>query len=63
MSEPAINALIDEYQAWNKANGLNLGSADEHLWDESLTVEQRRWLADFSDRWEEAERADREARQ
>jgi hypothetical protein len=45
--------LCTEYEAWNKANGLNLGSADEHLWDENLTTEQRRWLADFYHRWEE----------
>lgn len=62
MAEPSINPLIAEYEAWNKAQGLNLGSADEHLFDEALTDGQRRWLADFCERWEEAERADREAR-
>jgi len=45
---------IDKYEAWNKAQGLNLGSADEHLFDENLTAEQRKWLRDFSQRWEGA---------
>jgi hypothetical protein len=49
-----LNALTSEYKAWNKAQGLNLGSADEHLFDESLTAEQREWLRDFSQRWEGA---------
>jgi hypothetical protein len=44
--------LIDEYRAWNKAEGLNLGSADEHLCDDCLTVQQRGWVRDFSRRWE-----------
>jgi len=57
--------LIAEYHEWNKAQGLHLGSADEHLHDESLTAEQRAWLADFSGRWEaaaEAEYAQRKCR-
>jgi hypothetical protein len=49
-----LNSLTSEYKAWNKAQGLNLGSADEHLFDESLTAEQRKWLRDFSQRWEGA---------
>ena len=49
-----LNALTREYAAWNKAQGLNLGSADEHLFDETLTEEQRAWLRDFSQRWEDA---------
>ena len=51
-----INALTDEYQAWNKAQGLDLGSADEHLNDDSLTGEQQQWLSDFCERWDAAER-------
>ena len=47
-----VDDLIDEYKNWNAEQGLDLGSADEHLFDESLTEEQRRWLADFSRRWE-----------
>lgn len=57
MSDSAINKLIDEYNAWNRAQGLALGSADEHLFDEDLTDDQRRWLADFCKRWEAADRA------
>ena len=49
-----LDALIHEYRAWNATNGLSLGSADEHLFDENLTDEQRAWLKDFSRRWEEA---------
>ena len=49
-----LNSLTSEYKAWNKAQGLNLGSADEHLFDENLTAEQRKWLRDFSQRWEGA---------
>jgi hypothetical protein len=44
--------LIAAYEAWNKANGLNLGSADEHLFDESLTQAQREWLRVFCERWD-----------
>jgi hypothetical protein len=51
-----IDALIDEYREWNKANGLNLGSADEHLFDEDLTETQRAWLRDFCERWDAAEK-------
>jgi hypothetical protein len=39
---------------------LTSHSADEHLWDESLTPEQRRWLADFCDRWEASEQQERD---
>lgn len=57
-----IDSLTDEYTAWNKAQGLDLGSADEHMFDESLTEEQRQWVHDFCARWEEAEARDRDAR-
>lgn len=53
-TEAALALLTDEYAAWNKAEGLALGSADEHLFDEDLTEAQRAWLRDFSRRWEEA---------
>jgi hypothetical protein len=49
-----LDALTREYQGWQKANGLILGSADKHLYDSSLTPAQRHWLHDFSWRWEEA---------
>ena len=35
-----------------KAEGLGLGSGDEHHHDETLTQEQRDWLRDFSAQWE-----------
>lgn len=57
----AIDALTAEYNAWNEKEGLNLGSADEHLFDPSLTEEQRVWLGDFVQRWEDAEKFDRSA--
>ena len=57
MNLDPLAALCAEYAAWNKSNGLNLGSADEHHFDEYLTEEQREWVRDFSARWEEAETA------
>ena len=59
--------LAAEYEAWNKAQGLNLGSADEHLFDGTLTGEQREWLRAFVSRWDDAKDAfiaadEREAR-
>ncbi|MCH2220203.1 MAG: hypothetical protein MK097_07760 [Dechloromonas sp.] len=50
-----INALIREYAEWNEAQGISLGSADEHLFDERLTDEQRAWLHRFCERWDAAE--------
>lgn len=44
--------LCDEYAKWNKEQGLNLGSADEHYFDESLSEEQRLWLQGFGERWD-----------
>jgi hypothetical protein len=49
-----MNMLSREYDAWNAQNGLKLGSADEHLFDESLTKEQRDWVHRFVQRWEES---------
>lgn len=51
-----LNKLVEEYREWNKSQGLNLGSADEHLHDESLTEAQRAWLRDFSNRWDQVQR-------
>ena len=50
--EDSLAALCDEYAAWNKAQGLNLGSADEHYFDEELTEAQRQWVRDFGRRWD-----------
>ena len=49
-----IDSLTAEYARWNKANGLNLGSADEHLNDDNLTQQQRNWLRQFCMRWNNA---------
>jgi len=54
LSEYLLAQLTDEYETWNKAQGLTLGSADEHFFDESLTDAQRAFLRDFSQRWERA---------
>ncbi len=47
-----LETLTQEYETWLATNGLDLGSADEHLFDESLTITQRVWLHDFVQRWE-----------
>ena len=57
-TEATLDALTREYAAWNKTQGLTLGSADEHLFDETLTEAQRAWVRDFSRRWEEAAKRD-----
>ena len=55
--------MTAEYHEWMRANGVDLGSADEsvslvydiaraHLHDETMTDTQRAWLADFCRRWE-----------
>jgi hypothetical protein len=52
IQDTARDRMIAEYSDWNHAQGLDLGSADEHLFDESLTEAQRAWVRDFSERWE-----------
>lgn len=52
--EAELATLTQEYADWNKAQGLSLGSADEHLFDEALTAEQRAWLMNFCKRWDDA---------
>lgn len=47
-----INMLVREYAAFNERNNLKLGSADDHLCDETLTPEQQEWVREFSDRWD-----------
>lgn len=54
----SLDSLCGEYNAWNSAQGLALGSADEHIADPDLTVGQRDWLRDFSARWEAIESAE-----
>ena len=58
--EAELEALIAEYEAWQKQQGLELGSADEGIpFDENMTDAQRTWLRDFAQRWESASRVHR----
>ena len=47
--------LTDEYGRWLAEHELSLGSADEHLSDPALTIEQRLFLGVFSARWDVAQ--------
>ena len=58
MTDFPLDRLTAEYHAWMRANGVDLGSADEsislvddvaraQLHDENLTDAQRTWLARF----------------
>lgn len=47
--------LTAEYEEWLRLQNLTLGSADEHLFDERLTADQRLWLCYFSRRWDDME--------
>ena len=40
-TETKPDALRREYAAWSKAQGLSLGIADEHIFDETLTEARR----------------------
>lgn len=50
---PKEAALVAEYEAWLKEQGLedDTGSADELALHPDITPEQNRWLADFIKRW------------
>tara|TARA_R100001443_G_C3227915_1_gene147625 strand:+ start:308 stop:484 length:177 start_codon:yes stop_codon:yes gene_type:complete len=52
-----INTLVKIYNKWgeNNANLLPLLSADEMLWNPSITTEQRKWLSRFIVIWQKAE--------
>lgn len=54
LDESPTAELCREYAAWNAAQGLKLGSADEHHFDEALTPEQRTYVRAFSQRWDAA---------
>ena len=43
-TETKPDALRREYAAWSKAQGLSLGIADEHIFDETLTEARRTWV-------------------
>ncbi|QNK01704.1 hypothetical protein [Dyella telluris] len=47
-------SLYDEFKAWCEEQGLPWVSADELLWLDYLTSEQRDWLENFVMRWDEA---------
>ena len=53
----ALSAIYDQ---WQKEQNLKLGSADEHMFDETLTSNQRRWLYSFSKLWEITQRMEDE---
>lgn len=45
------DALCAVYDRWQETQNLKLGSADEHLFDETLNDNQRRWLNSFCQLW------------
>lgn len=50
--EPSLtDPMCVQYNAYEKEQGITLGSADEHLFDEDLTEAQRVWVRAFYDRW------------
>jgi hypothetical protein len=53
----ALDTLIIEFQAWCKGNNLPQMSADELFCEkvDVLTAEQKSYLLEFIERWEEAE--------
>ncbi len=56
IEKPREGRLVSEYAIFQREAGVTLGSADEHFFDERLSVEQRAWLRSFSERWQEAVR-------
>lgn len=50
-----MKQLIEKYNNWIADQGLPLMSADELAWEDCVNVEQRKWLADFIQEWEEKE--------
>ncbi len=47
-----VDSLIALYSVWNAEQCLNLGSADEHLLDQSVSAAQREWLTAFVALWD-----------
>lgn len=47
--------LIDQWEVWCSENNINPMSADEVLfeYDETLTWDQKRYIQDFIETWEE----------
>lgn len=54
-TDKARDAMTLEYEAWMKHEGLNLSSADEHLFDPKLTLAQLEWVREFAERWDHNE--------
>ncbi|CAN7526274.1 hypothetical protein LJR168_003778 [Pseudoxanthomonas sp. LjRoot168] len=51
-TDKARDAMTLEYEAWMKLEGLDLTSADEHLFDPKLTLAQLEWVREFTERWD-----------
>lgn len=51
-----IDILVTVYTAWMEKHNLMLGSAEEHIYDETLTQEERDWIRAFCNLWEITER-------
>ena len=50
-----LKQLIETYNTWIAQQGLPAMSADELAWEDCVNAEQREWLRDFCEQWEEAE--------
>lgn len=49
--------LTNEYMAWLDHNNLPQMSADELVHEDGLSAEQRKWLGEFTRRWDDIERS------
>ena len=54
-----LNPLIDIHTQWCEANNLEPLSADDMLFIDGITEEQKDWLIKFIDAWEKAEDLER----
>lgn len=54
-------ALVDQYNAWGKLQGRELGGADEELVESYWNAEQRAWLERFVEAWDAWDVLDRYA--
>src|SRR5262245_838047 len=58
-SHETTDQLCSEYESWCTANGVPYIDADEYVRTaagDALTSEQKRWIIDFCNRWEAAQR-------
>ena len=55
-----LDTLVKIYNDWGERkeqkNIFPLGSADEMLWHENVTISQQKWLKSFIVVWESAEK-------